>query len=66
MWQAYGLGLLAEAHGHGGHPDAGLAALAEARAVLEATKVRFYEAELGRVDELRLSPHNLSFFCTLA
>ena len=48
-WQAYGLGLLAEAHGHGGHPDEGLAALAEARAVLEATGVRFYAAELHRL-----------------
>jgi predicted ATPase len=48
-WQAYGLGLLAEAHGHGGHPDEGLAALAEARAVLQATEVRFYAAELYRL-----------------
>jgi predicted ATPase len=48
-WQAYGLGLLAEAHAHGGDPDEGLAALAEARAVLEATEVRFYAAELHRL-----------------
>jgi predicted ATPase len=49
LWQPYGLGLLAEAHGHGGHPDEGLAALTEARAVLEATEVRFYAAELYRL-----------------
>jgi len=49
LWQAYGLGLLAEAQGHGGHPDAGLAALVEARAALEATEVRFYAAELYRL-----------------
>jgi tetratricopeptide (TPR) repeat protein len=49
LWQPYGLGLLAEAHGHGGHPDEGLATLAEARSVLEATEVRFYAAELYRL-----------------
>ena len=49
LWQPYGLGLLAEAHGHGGHPDEGLATLAEARAALEATEVRFYAAELYRL-----------------
>ena len=49
LWQPYGLGLLAEAHGHGGDPDEGLATLAEARAVLAATEVRFYAAELYRL-----------------
>jgi predicted ATPase len=49
VWQPYGLGLLAEAHGHGGQPGEGLAALAEARAVLQVTEVRFYAAELYRL-----------------
>ena len=43
------LGLLAEAYGAGGHPDAGLHALAEARAVLGSTEVRDYAAELSRL-----------------
>ena len=49
MWQPYCLGLLAEAYGAGGHPDAGLHALAEARAVLDTTEVRYYAAELSRL-----------------
>ena len=49
MYQPYGLGLLAEAYGAGGHPDAGLHALAEARAVLDTTEVRDYAAELSRL-----------------
>ena len=40
LWQPYFLGLLAEAYGAGGHPDEGLHALAEARAVLDTTELR--------------------------
>jgi predicted ATPase len=49
LWQPYFLGLLAEAYGAGGHPDAGLTALAEALAVLDTTEVRFSVAELYRL-----------------
>ena len=49
MYQPYRLGLLAEAYGAGGHPDEGLHALAEARAVLDTTEVRYYAAELSRL-----------------
>jgi predicted ATPase len=49
MYQPYGLGLLAEAYGAGGHPDEGLHALAEARAVLDTTEVWDYAAELSRL-----------------
>ena len=49
LWQPYFLGLLAEAYGAGGHPDAGLTALAEALAVLDTTEVRHYAAELYRL-----------------
>jgi predicted ATPase/class 3 adenylate cyclase len=49
LFQPYGLGLLAEAYRDGGHPDEGLAVLAEARAVLETTEGRFYAAELSRL-----------------
>jgi predicted ATPase len=48
-WQPYFLGLLAEVYGEGGHPEAGLDVLAEALAVMEATEVRFYGAELYRL-----------------
>ena len=48
-WQPYLLGLLAEAYGAGGHPDEGLHALAEARAVLDTTELRYYAAELSRL-----------------
>jgi predicted ATPase len=48
-WQPYCLGLLAEAYGAGGHPDAGLTALAEALAVLDTTELRSYAAELYRL-----------------
>ena len=48
-WQPYFLGLLAEAYGAGGHPDAGLTALAEALAVLDTTELRSYAAELYRL-----------------
>ena len=49
LWQPYFLGLLAEAYGAGGHPDEGLAALAEALAVTDTTEARFYAAELSRL-----------------
>ncbi len=49
MWQPFILGLLAEAYGEGGHPEAGLPLLAEALAVMDATEVRFYWAELYRL-----------------
>jgi class 3 adenylate cyclase/predicted ATPase len=52
--QTYGLGLLAEASGASGDPDAGLAVLTEARAVLETTAVRFYAAELARLQGVLL------------
>jgi predicted ATPase len=47
--QPYFLGLLAEAYGAGGHPDAGLTILAEALAVLDTTEVCDYDAELSRL-----------------
>jgi class 3 adenylate cyclase/predicted ATPase len=49
LWQPYFLGLLAEAYGAGGHPDEGLAALAEALAVMDTTELRYYAAELSRL-----------------
>lgn len=49
MWQAYFLGLLAEAYGHGGHPEAGLPLLDEALAVMDDTGDRSYGAELYRL-----------------
>jgi predicted ATPase len=49
MWQPYFLGLLAEAYGAGGHPDEGLHALAEALAVMDTTGLRYYGAELSRL-----------------
>ena len=48
-WQPYLLGLLAEAYGAGGHPDAGLTALAGALAVMDDTGLRNYAAELYRL-----------------
>ena len=49
LYQPYFLGLLAEAYGAGGHPAAGLAALAEALAVMDTTELRYYGAELYRL-----------------
>jgi predicted ATPase len=49
VYRPYFLGLLAEASGVGGHPDEGLAALAEARAVMDTTEARVYAAELYRL-----------------
>jgi predicted ATPase/class 3 adenylate cyclase len=48
-WQPYCLGLLAEAYSAGGNPTAGLEVLAEALAVMDATGLRFYAAELYRL-----------------
>ena len=49
LWQPYSLGLLAEAYGAGGHPDEGLAALAEALAEMDTSEVRYYDAEIYRL-----------------
>jgi len=49
LFQAYALGLLAESYGDDGHPEEGLAVLAEARAVEDTTEVRFYAAEIARL-----------------
>jgi class 3 adenylate cyclase/predicted ATPase len=49
LWQPYFLGLLAEASGAGGHPEEGLHALAEALAVMDDTGLRYYAAELYRL-----------------
>jgi predicted ATPase len=47
--QSYHLVLLAEAYGKAGQTEAGLAALAEALAVVDKSGERFYEAELYRL-----------------
>jgi predicted ATPase len=49
LLQPYGLGLLAETYETGGHPDEGLAVLAEAQAVMAVTGVQWYAAELSRL-----------------
>jgi predicted ATPase len=49
VFQPYFLGLLAEAYGASGHPDAGLTALAEALAVTDTTEARVFAAELSRL-----------------
>jgi predicted ATPase len=49
VYQPYFLGLLAEAYGAGGHPDAGLTVLAEALAVLDTTELHYYDAEIYRL-----------------
>jgi predicted ATPase len=49
LLQPYFLGLLAEAYGADEHPDEGLAALAEALAVMDTTELRYYAAELYRL-----------------
>jgi predicted ATPase/class 3 adenylate cyclase len=49
LLQPYGLGLLAETYATGGHPDEGLAVLAEAQAVMAVTGVQWYAAELSRL-----------------
>jgi predicted ATPase len=49
LFQPYFLGLLAEAYGVGGHPEAGLELLAEALTVMETTDLRYYDAEIYRL-----------------
>jgi len=49
VMQPFFLGLLAEAYGEDGHPEAGLDVLAEALAVVDDTEARFFEAELYRL-----------------
>jgi class 3 adenylate cyclase/predicted ATPase len=49
LFLPYFLTLLAETSGEVGQPDAGLRCLDEARAVMDSTQERFYEAEVHRV-----------------
>jgi predicted ATPase len=49
LLQPYFLGLLAEAYGESGRPEAGLPLLAESLAVMDTTEARFWEAELYRL-----------------
>jgi predicted ATPase len=49
LFQPYFLGLLAEAYGEAGQPDAGLHTLGEQVAVLHTTESRWYHAELHRL-----------------
>jgi predicted ATPase len=57
LWEPYFLALLAEAYGQEGQVEAGLAALAEALAAVQATGERWGEAELHRLrGELLLKP----------
>ena len=51
------LGMLAEVHGSMGQPEAGLAALSEALALVETTGERYYEAELHRLKGELLLQH---------
>ena len=51
------LGMLAEVHGSMGQPEAGLAALSEALALIETTGERYYEAELHRLKGELLLQH---------
>ena len=46
LWQPYFLGLLAEAYGAGGHPDAGLHALAEARPLVAGAVEEFRRRQI--------------------
>jgi len=49
LWESYFLGLLVEAYGASGHPEAGLSLLAEKIAMMDTTEMRFYAAELFRL-----------------
>ena len=49
VYVLYFLGLLAEAYGKGGHPEAGLNALAEVASVMATSEARWYQAELYRL-----------------
>jgi class 3 adenylate cyclase/predicted ATPase len=53
----YYLGVLAEAYGHVGHPEAGLRVLTEALVAAHNTGVRYYEAELHRLRGVLLLQH---------
>jgi DNA-binding winged helix-turn-helix (wHTH) protein/tetratricopeptide (TPR) repeat protein len=57
LYHPYHLALLAEAYGAAGQPEVGLACLAEALTLVEATGERWWEAELYRLKgELLLRP----------
>ena len=49
LYRSYFLGLLAEACGQVGQPEAGLRAVAEALTLVATTQVRWWEAELSRL-----------------
>jgi predicted ATPase/DNA-binding winged helix-turn-helix (wHTH) protein len=49
LYRAYFLGVLAEACGHVGQPDAGLRAVDDALTLVAMTEVRWWEAELYRL-----------------
>jgi class 3 adenylate cyclase/predicted ATPase len=49
IYQSYYLALLAETYGKAGQAEEGLAALAEARTVVDKSGERFYDAELWRL-----------------
>jgi predicted ATPase len=49
LYRSYFLGLLAEAYGQVGQPEAGLGVLAEAVTLVTTTGVRWWEAELHRL-----------------
>jgi predicted ATPase len=49
VFQGYYLGLLAEASGHSGCPEAGFPLLAEGMALGETTELRFFASELHRL-----------------
>jgi adenylate cyclase len=49
LFRAYFLSLLAEGHGQVGQPEAGLRAVAEALTLVATTEVRWWEAELHRL-----------------
>ena len=55
--QPHFLGMLAEVYGSLGQPEAGLAALSEALALVETTGERYYEAELLRLQGELLLQH---------
>jgi predicted ATPase len=49
LFRSYFLGLLAEGYGEAGQPEAGLRAVAEALTLVATTEVRWWEAELHRL-----------------
>ena len=54
MWQPYRLGLLAEAYGAGGHPRQGCRRWPRREAVMDTTEVRWWEAEVSRLQGVLL------------